>query len=365
MTAEVISCDKDEVVVQVKIKLKDSMLESEESILSGVNEVGAVATQEVLKHFDADGSKIVMGNVQWYSKGQVLKQYQTPYGQIEVHRHLYQTNEGGKTFSPLDDKARIITSSTPRYAKVLTHKYAHLSAGALQRDMAENHGISVPRSFLQNLSEAVGAIAQAKEEDWEYVIPELDAPVASVGISLDAASLLTCDEGYRMAMAGSVSLYDASGERKHTTYVAAAPEYGKETFIRRFEKEILNVKKRFPDAVYVGVADGAKDNWSFLEKHCDKQLLDFYHVTEYLSEVSNFVEPKAARLKWLAERCHTLDFFQNYRRNGQTTELSLRGGRRPTWQSRTFLYVLAQKRQILDCFPLAKTRGRNDGPCGF
>ena len=64
MTAEVISCDKDEVVVQVKIKLKDSMLESEESILSGVNEVGAVATQEVLKHFDADGSKIVMG-CQW------------------------------------------------------------------------------------------------------------------------------------------------------------------------------------------------------------------------------------------------------------------------------------------------------------
>jgi hypothetical protein len=29
-------------------------------------------------------------------------------------------------------------------------------------------------------------------------------------------------------MVGTISLYDAEGERQHTTYIAAAPEYGKE-----------------------------------------------------------------------------------------------------------------------------------------
>jgi len=38
--------------------------------------------------------------------------------------------------------------------------------------------------------------------------------------------------------------------------------------------------------LYLGIADGAKTNWTFLEKHTDKQLLDFFHATEYLATVS-------------------------------------------------------------------------------
>ena len=29
--------------------------------------------------------------------------------------------------------------------------------------------------------------------------------------------------------------------------------------------------------------DGAKDNWSDRERHMNRQLLDFFHVTEYLA----------------------------------------------------------------------------------
>ena len=38
------------------------------------------------------------------------------------------------------------------------------------------------------------------------------------------------DDGYREAMTGTLTLYDKSGERLHTTYIAATPEYGKEKF---------------------------------------------------------------------------------------------------------------------------------------
>jgi hypothetical protein len=48
--------------------------------------------------------------------------------------------------------------------------------------------------------------------------------------SIDGTCLLMCIDGVREAMVGTINLYDTSGERLHTTYVGATPEYGKKTF---------------------------------------------------------------------------------------------------------------------------------------
>ena len=68
-------------------------------------------------------------------------------------------------------------------------------------------------------------------------------------------------------MVGTVSLYDALGERQHTIYIGATPEYGKAQFLERLEREIQRTKARYPQAIYVGVADGAVDHWQFLTRH--------------------------------------------------------------------------------------------------
>ena len=36
----------------------------------------------------------------WFSKGRQPKYYQTPYGEVEIERHVYQRSHGGKTFCP-------------------------------------------------------------------------------------------------------------------------------------------------------------------------------------------------------------------------------------------------------------------------
>ena len=76
------------------------------------------------------------------------------------------------------------------------------------------------------------------------------------------------------------------------------------------EQEIATVKKLYPDALYLGIADGAKANWSFLEQHTSRQLLDFFHVTEYLVNVSYAAYPgktdRPKRIIWLDERCKQL-----------------------------------------------------------
>jgi hypothetical protein len=63
----------------------------------------------------------------------------------------------------------------------------------------------------------VGALAQAKEEHWHYATPALDFPVATVSIGLDGTTVYLREQGYRIAMVGTVALYDSAGERLHTT----------------------------------------------------------------------------------------------------------------------------------------------------
>ncbi|MCK5354060.1 MAG: ISKra4 family transposase, partial [Methyloprofundus sp.] len=215
-----------------------------------------------------------------------------------------------KIHCPLENNARIIRGATPKFAQQISHKYATMNAPAVCQDLNENHHRKIAHSYLQDVSDWVGSIAQAKEQIWEYETPKIDEAISTVVVSLDGAYILMREEGYREAMVGNISLYDVTGKRQHTIYIGEAPEYGKETFLQRLEKEISTVKKHYPDALYLGIADGAKNNWTFLEKHTSRQLLDFFHVTEYLATVSYAAYPgktdKPKREIWLNNRCTQL-----------------------------------------------------------
>ena len=100
---------------------------------------------------------------------------------------------------------------------------------------AENHCRPVAVSYIQRISEAVATIIEAKEESWNYVPPKLDTPANSVAIGLDGTCMLLCDTGLSEAMVGTVSLYDAEGQRQHRIYIGATPEYGKAIFLEREE----------------------------------------------------------------------------------------------------------------------------------
>jgi hypothetical protein len=131
--------------------------------------------------------------------------------------------------------------------------------------------------------------------------------VATVGIGVDGTCMLICDQKWREAMTGSISLYDKLGERLHTIYVGAAPEYGKETFFDRMEREIVHVKSLYPKAHFVGIADGARSNWDFLGPHIDEQVLDFYHASQHLARAASVIcKDEEDRAQWLDEQCHNL-----------------------------------------------------------
>ena len=308
MSAKLIRVEGRTVKIELTIELSESMLDSEIKIQEGLNEAGCIAAREALRHFDRDGSAIEMGGKMWRTKGQQAKAYQTAYGEVVVERHIYQSAGGGKTYCPMEKEARIVVTSTPMFAKQISSKIAYGAAREVQRDLRENHGREVALSYIQRLSEAVGSIVQAKEESENYAPPEMDSKITTVGIGLDGTCMLMCEEGWREAMVGTISLYDDEGERQHTIYLGATPEYGKQRFLERLEREIQQTKARYPSATYVGIADGAESNWKFLNQHTEEQILDFYHASGYLGIVAEVLYPKQliAQKEWLKDSCHQL-----------------------------------------------------------
>ena len=312
MEAKIINQDLNSIKIEIEISITRSMLTTEENIQHAVNSVGRLATEYSLAQFDTDGSPIkVCGNT-YTSKGLVTKTYQTPYGEAIIDRHVYQSNQGGITFCPLEKEARIIVGSTPKFAKMVSSKYSNTSAISVMDDLNENHGRYISRTYIQDISEAVAKTIQEKSEKWEYTVPVSEEDASVIGISLDGTCMLMVNDGYRVAMVGAISIYDKEGERLYTHYTSSAPEYGKATFYKEFDKEITRIQRLYPNAKSVGVADGAKDNWTFLSNYTKIQILDYFHATEYLAKVAeNGFKEKWKGKNWLTDACHILKHEKN------------------------------------------------------
>lgn len=295
--------------VEIEIPYSRNMLDGEECLQRCLNGAGVISTKELLEQFDTDGKPIIIGPTKLTAKGtRESKEFQTPYGAVEVNRFVYQTSDGGKTYIPLDVGSRIINTSTPKFAKMVSSKYAGDGAPGVQRDLEENHNRPVALSFIKNISDSVGIIAVAKEEDWTYQLPEMPKKVSSISVGLDGTCLNMIEDGWREAMCGTISFFDRKGERMHTIYSAASPEYGKETFLKKFGESVDEVTKIFPKIPIIGLADGAASNWGFLSDRADILTVDFWHFSEYLAKAANAMFPRKNQGDekdiWLENACH-------------------------------------------------------------
>ena len=118
--------------------------------------------------------RITVGSIKLTSKGRLPKDYQTPYGLATVDRHVYQSPQGGVTYCPLDrDSCENITMLSPKHRQDGTVVQVRLKFGSarVQHDLRDHHGRAVSRCLVQDIADAVAAVALAKEEDWSYHLP--------------------------------------------------------------------------------------------------------------------------------------------------------------------------------------------------
>lgn len=312
MPAELIQHKDDALTIQFTVKLTGHMLTDEQALQDAVNEAGCIAMAPMIKQFDTNGEPIRINGIKHTVKQISPENYETPYGPVKVERHTYQTSKGGRSYVPLENDARMVLNSTPRYAQIVSGKYARFGAEAICEDLLECNGRKISHQYAKVLSDYVGSVAQCHDIEWDYDLPEFDTPVATVSLGLDGTCILMRDDGWREAMCGTISFYDSEGDRLYTVYCAATPEYGKESFKAKFSREIERVQKEFSDVHYMGVADGAKDNWTFLQSYTKNLVLDFYHAREYISKAASaiFGKDKKAKAAWISTWSHQLKHKQ-------------------------------------------------------
>jgi hypothetical protein len=312
MPAQLIKQQDNTLTIQFTVKLTGQMLEDEQALQQALNEAGRAAMVPMINQFDTNGEPIRVNGIKHTVKNYAPEIYETPYGPVPTERCTYQTSKGGRAYVPLEHDARMVLNSTPRYAQMVSGKYARFGADAIGEDLLECNGRTISRNYAKKLSDYVGSVVQCYETDWHYDLPTFDKPVATVSLGLDGTCILMRKDGWREAMCGSIAFYDADGERLHTIYCAATPEYGKETFRERLSREIERVQKIYPNVLYVGVADGAKDNWIFLRQYTKHLILDFYHAREYISRAANaiFGRDKKSKAAWVEDWSHRLKHTQ-------------------------------------------------------
>ena len=271
----------------IKLNPKASLYAWESELALVQAAATTAATRAKLESMDTDGAPLICDGIKWTSKGKAKLLVETPGGCAEIQRHVYQTSAGGSTRAPLDERAGLVGSCTPLFARVLASKAAEMPATVAAKDLARNHFRPVSHTFVQDTACLAATLAQklAPESQWTPETPP--EAVAAVVVSLDGAMLNTVKDGWRQALCGSFSLYDKDGKRLEGFYTGCGPGVvpaeGKALFFKEAQETLERLKRHFPKAAVLGLSDAASDLTAWLAEHTSEQLIDFHHAAKYLT----------------------------------------------------------------------------------
>jgi hypothetical protein len=217
-----------------------------------VRVIGQALTRELLSRKAVTAPSVEYDGQTYYRKAATPGAYQTPYGEVVVERHRYQSSAGGATICPLEQQCQLrFGSATPRLAEIVSFKLASQTAGEVEQDVALCQGLTLSDTYLRALGEQVGQLARDRVGGWQLEGPALTAPVATIATGVDGTTMPIVGEAYKEAMCGTIALYDAAGTRLHTEYLGSMPEAGKSTFAARLRARMAQVLTRYPRVRHV------------------------------------------------------------------------------------------------------------------
>lgn len=214
----------------------------------------------------------------------------------------------GRSIVPLDLRAGMVEGTwTPLAARVMARTVASTTPKEAAEIFEEFGGLTPSTSSLDRLPKRLSEMWEIQREAFEQELrsqEQVPAEAVSVGVSIDGVLIPmkdkaeaenkaseAADDGkktrgprdYREAACGTLTFYDADGERIETTRYARMPEAKKVTLKSQLEAELRSVLAVRPDLIVVGLADGAPDNWEFLW-----ELRDRLGIEDFREAVDNF-----------------------------------------------------------------------------
>ena len=264
---------------------------------------------EELARLDVTLPEIVIEGIRHRRVVSGYGEYMTAAGPVKVLRHRYRAvGTNGESECPMEWRAGIVEGFfTPLAAHLGVWAVTHLTPEESESLFRELGGMTPSRSSLDRLPKGLSEKWEARRPEWEAQLRAQEEPVvaaAVLAVSLDGVMAPMKDgqrearreqsrqegkqtrgpSGYREVGCGTVSLYDAEGERLRTVRTARMPESKKRTLKRQLVAEVEHAFRQQPHLRLVKVADGARDNWEFLAKELPPgvEVVDFYHAAEHL-----------------------------------------------------------------------------------
>ena len=245
-------------------------------------------TEEALARHDVDLPFIFIDGEMHRRACRCAQTYLTAAGPVSVTRTLYRARRGERAVAALERKVGIVEGYwTPLAARQGAMLVSHLTPRDAEEVLATLGHMQPSKSSLDRLPKTLSARWEAQREHFEATVREatVEVPHAAraVVVSLDGV-MAPMRGGYREAGCATVSLVDGEGERLHSVRMGRMPESNKTTLKTMVAAEVEAVLAQRPDLTVVKLADGAKDNWTFLTGALPDgvELIDFYHAAEQL-----------------------------------------------------------------------------------
>ena len=277
-----------------------------------LNAVHSETVAEEVARFDVD---VPVLDVEGIAHRQVVRCEQTylsAAGPMRIMRSLYSTREDGeRAVCPMELKAGIVEGYwTPLAAQHATWVVTHLTPQAGEDLFARFGGMEPSKSSLDRLPKLLSERWELGRKNYEEALREQERVpenAVTMAVSLDGVLLPMKDgdrqakrvqaeaegklprgpAGYKEASCGTLSFYDREGNRLATRRLARMPEHKKSTLKSMLMDEVKAVLAERPELQLVKVADGAKDNWTFLANELAPEIpgievADFYHAADHL-----------------------------------------------------------------------------------
>lgn len=279
-----------------------------------VSEVECEAVGEELERHDVDAPLVVIDGVPHRRVVRCEETYFSPAGPVRVERSLYSTRSGPgeKSSCPLELRAGILEGKwTPRAAKQALWFVANLTPGAVEELYERLGGLMPSKTSLDRLPKKVSARWEEERQRFEVALradaaEAIPAEAVAIGVSLDGVMVPMKDgerkkkreeaaalgketrgpAGHKEVGCGTVTFYNRDGELLSAIRLGRMPEAGKATLKSMLTDELAWVREKRPELTVVRLADGAKDNWTFLDALPVEgpRVIDFFHAAEHLSK---------------------------------------------------------------------------------
>ena len=293
-----------------KISGPKDFAEFERKLHERVMEVEREVIGEALTEADIDAPAVTIEGRVHRKVLRSSETYMTAAGPVRVERTLYKdrTDARMKAISAMDVRVGVVDGFwTPLAAKQASWIVAQMTPGKAEELLHRVGNMEPSKASLDRLPKAISEKWEAGREAFESAlrtgegIPE---NAVAVAVSLDGVMapmegteketkrretasqgrLTRGPAGYREVGCATLSFCDDKGDMIRAVRIARSPEEHKAMLKDSIEAELSEALRKRPDLKVVKVADGAKDNWTFLSERLPDgpNILDFFHGAEHL-----------------------------------------------------------------------------------